>query len=43
MAKTHFKSVDEYIAAQPEVVRGVLERVRLTIRKALTAADEVIS
>lgn len=47
MAKTDFnsdfKSVDEYIAAQPEAVRGALERVRSTIRKALPGAEEVIS
>ena len=43
MAKTGFKSVDEYIASQPEVTRGVLERVRRTIRKALPGAEEVIS
>ncbi|MBV9770860.1 MAG: DUF1801 domain-containing protein [Bryobacterales bacterium] len=43
MAKTDFKSVDEYIASQPEEVRGVLERVRSTIRKAVPQADEVIS
>ena len=43
MAKTAFKSVDEYIASQPEATRGVLERVRRTIRKALPGAEEVIS
>jgi uncharacterized protein YdhG (YjbR/CyaY superfamily) len=43
MAKTAFKSVDEYIASQPEAARGVLERVRRTIRKALPGAEEVIS
>jgi uncharacterized protein YdhG (YjbR/CyaY superfamily) len=43
MANTDFKSVDEYIAAKPESVRGVLERVRSAIRKALPGADEVIS
>jgi uncharacterized protein YdhG (YjbR/CyaY superfamily) len=43
MAKTDFKSVDEYIASQPETVQGVLERVRNTIRKALPGAEEVIS
>jgi uncharacterized protein YdhG (YjbR/CyaY superfamily) len=43
MAKTNFKSVDEYIASQPETVRGVLERVRSTIRKAVPKADEMIS
>lgn len=43
MAKTDFKSVDEYIAGQPEAVQGILERVRSTIRKALPGAEEVIS
>jgi uncharacterized protein YdhG (YjbR/CyaY superfamily) len=43
MAKTDFKSVDEYIASQPDAVQGVLRRVRSTIRKALPGADEVIS
>jgi uncharacterized protein YdhG (YjbR/CyaY superfamily) len=43
MAKTDFKSVDEYLAAQPDDVQGVLERVRTTIRKAMPGAEEVIS
>lgn len=43
MAKTDFKSVDEYIASQPEATQDVLERVRSTIRKAVPAAEEVIS
>jgi uncharacterized protein YdhG (YjbR/CyaY superfamily) len=43
MAKTDFKSVDEYIASQPEAVQGVLERVRSIIRKAVPGAEEVIS
>lgn len=43
MAKTDFKSVDQYIAAQPEAVRGILERVRGIIRKAIPKAEEVIS
>ncbi len=43
MAKTDFKSVDEYIASQPEAVQGILERVRSTIRKAVPGAEEVIS
>ena len=43
MAKTDFKSVDEYIASQPENVQGVLECVRSTIRKAVPGAEEVIS
>jgi uncharacterized protein YdhG (YjbR/CyaY superfamily) len=43
VAKTAFKSVDEYIASQPEAVRGVLQRLRSVIRKALPEAEEVIS
>ena len=43
MAKTDFKSVTEYIAAEPAAARGVLKRVRSIIRKAMPAADEVIS
>jgi uncharacterized protein YdhG (YjbR/CyaY superfamily) len=43
MAKIDFKSVDEYIASQPEATQGVLKRVRSTIRKAVPGAEEVIS
>ena len=43
MAKTDFKSVDEYIATHAEDVQVILQRVRSTIRKALPDADEVIS
>jgi uncharacterized protein YdhG (YjbR/CyaY superfamily) len=43
VAKAGFKSVDEYIAAQPEAMQGVLRRVRSAIRKALPEAEEVIS
>ena len=43
MAKTDFKSVDEYIATHPEAVQAVLRRVRGTIRKAVPNAEEVIS
>jgi len=43
MAKTDFKSVDDYIASQPVPVQRVLARVRRTIRKAVPGADEVIS
>ncbi len=43
MAKTDFKSVDEYIAAQPEAAQGVLELVRSSIRKAVPNAEESIS
>jgi uncharacterized protein YdhG (YjbR/CyaY superfamily) len=43
MAKTDFKSVEDYIASQPEAVQGILERVRSSIRKAVPLAREVIS
>jgi uncharacterized protein YdhG (YjbR/CyaY superfamily) len=43
MSKTDFKSVDEYIASQPEAVQGVLKRVRSTILKAVPGAEEAIS
>jgi uncharacterized protein YdhG (YjbR/CyaY superfamily) len=42
MAKTGFRSVDEYIASQPAAVQGILGRVRSTIRKAVPVAREVI-
>jgi uncharacterized protein YdhG (YjbR/CyaY superfamily) len=43
MAKKGFKSVDDYIAAQPQALQVILGRVRGCIRKAMPAADEVIS
>jgi len=43
MPKPDFKSVDEYIASQPDAAQGVLKLVRSTIRKALPKAEEVIS
>jgi uncharacterized protein YdhG (YjbR/CyaY superfamily) len=43
MAKTDFKSVHEYIAAQPKTVQVVLRRVRSIIRKAVPVAVEIIS
>ena len=43
MAKTDFRTVDEYLASQPSAVRAVLERVRSTIRKAVPRAEERIS
>ena len=39
MAKTTFQSVDEYIAAQPSAVQGLLGSVRSAIRKALPEAE----
>ena len=43
MARTSFRSVDEYIAAQPPAARAVLTRVRSAIQEALPGAEEVIS
>jgi len=43
MVKTDPKSVDEYIASQPEAVQRVLKRVRSAVRKAIPGAEEVIS
>jgi uncharacterized protein YdhG (YjbR/CyaY superfamily) len=43
MAKTNFKSIDDYIASRPEAEQRVLERVRKIIRKALPGANEMIS
>jgi uncharacterized protein YdhG (YjbR/CyaY superfamily) len=43
MAKAAFKSVDEYLASQPDAARAILERVRSTIRKSVPDAEETIS
>jgi uncharacterized protein YdhG (YjbR/CyaY superfamily) len=43
MARTDFKSVDEYIATHPADLQAILQRVRSTIRKAVPGAEEVIS
>ena len=43
MAKTHFTTVDEYIASHPDDVQAILQRVRSAIRSAVPAATEVIS
>jgi uncharacterized protein YdhG (YjbR/CyaY superfamily) len=37
------KSIDEYIASFPPEVQAVLEKIRLTIRKAAPDAQETIS
>ena len=37
------KSVDQYIASQPQAVQRVLKRVRSSIRKAVPRAEEMIS
>jgi uncharacterized protein YdhG (YjbR/CyaY superfamily) len=43
MAKTDFRSVDEYLATHPVEAQAKLQRVRKTIRKALPDAEEGIS
>jgi uncharacterized protein YdhG (YjbR/CyaY superfamily) len=43
MTKKSVRSVDDYLASQPEAVRAALDRVRSTIRKAIPRAEEVIS
>ncbi|HEY1808236.1 MAG TPA: DUF1801 domain-containing protein [Acidobacteriaceae bacterium] len=43
MRSIDYKSVEEYIAAQPEPVAGCLREVRKAIRNALPKAEEVIS
>lgn len=43
MPKIAFKSIDDYIDAQPEASKPVLHGLRNIIRKALPAAEEVIS
>jgi uncharacterized protein YdhG (YjbR/CyaY superfamily) len=43
MAKADFKSVDEYIASQPEAAQRVLRSVRSAIRKAVPGVEELIS
>ena len=43
MAKTAYKSLDEYIAAHDATEQKVLQKMRQTIRKAVPEAEEVIS
>jgi uncharacterized protein YdhG (YjbR/CyaY superfamily) len=43
MARTDFKSVDEYIATFPEEVQKILQCVRRTILEAVPGAKEMIS
>ena len=43
MTKVDFKSVDQYIAAQPAPAQDSLRRVRNTILEALPKAEETIS
>lgn len=43
MQKIQARDIDEYIAAFPPEVQALLQKVRLTIRKAAPEADETIS
>ena len=43
MTKVEFKSIDEYIAAQPETVQSLLQQIRSAIALAAPAATEKIS
>ncbi len=43
MAKVEFKSVDAYIASQPEGNRNILAQVRHAIRTSVPVAEESIS
>jgi len=43
MAKTDFRSVDEYIGTFPKDVQATLETIRRTIQTAVPKAQEVIS
>ena len=43
MAKTDFKSVDDYLASLPPATQQVLAQVRAAVREALPDAEEVIS
>lgn len=43
MAKTDFKSIDEYIATFPADVQKILEQYRQIIHKAVPEAEEAIS
>lgn len=42
MAATGPKDIDEYIAGFPNDVQEILEKIRMTIRKAAPAAEETI-
>jgi uncharacterized protein YdhG (YjbR/CyaY superfamily) len=43
MAKTDFRSIDQYVATFPPDVQAILQRVRTTIHKAVPKAQEAIS
>lgn len=43
MAKTDFKTINEYIGTFPNDVQEILEKTRQAIQKAAPEAEEVIS
>ncbi len=43
MAEGEIKSVDAYIASQPEAIRGILAQVRKALRDSVPGAEEVIA
>ena len=43
MARTDFKTIDEYVSTFPSEVQDALDEVRQTIRKAAPEAEEAIS
>jgi uncharacterized protein YdhG (YjbR/CyaY superfamily) len=43
MAKTNFKTADEYVASAPEADQAGLEAIRTAIRDAVPGAEETIS
>ncbi len=43
MAKTDFKTIDEYIETFPKEIQEILQTVRRTINEAVPGAEEVIS
>ena len=43
MATRHFATFDEYLAAQPDDIRGILEKVRAVIKRTAPEALETIS
>lgn len=43
METGNYKTIDEYLAAQPKHVRDLLQQLRVTIHKAAPEAQEVIS
>ena len=43
MAKTNYKTIDEYIATFPKETQKILEEIRATIKAAAPGAEEKIS